>query len=279
MSVVETKDNATSLAMVERNGLRYKADKELRLRGMSFKRVRMDIRHCCVPNLATNFGSPNVDVVLVAKHLCGVATDYAVLSVNSFNLKGAVKSGVAETECVKNSTEVDISPNFHGLAIATCCHHACAWKDYPGADWLSKRHGFTSAEFDIIKHWSGWAHTLRVKSNATAESLRNNSIIEQSPCSANVDIIDVGGAEVVKEDEEDTDFEHIVEVNTSIPRPSGLSYTEMSIIGKMIKRIIDQGRVEFLRNLGINAHQVRYCDPLLSPECFMIVSDQIPKEF
>ena len=26
-----------------------------------------------------------------------------------------------------------------GVAIATCCHHACVWGDYTGSDWLEKQ--------------------------------------------------------------------------------------------------------------------------------------------
>jgi hypothetical protein len=41
-------------------------------------------------------------------------------------------------------------------------------------------------------------------------------------------------------------------------RPAGLSNLELSVIGKQVKRILDQGRVCFLRDLGLDAKIVRY---------------------
>ena len=59
----------------------------------------------------------------------------------------------------------------------------------------------------------------------------------------------------------------------AFPRPNGMTNEEKSAIGKMVKRLLDHGRVLYLREaLGMAyATQVRYCDPALSPECFMIV--------
>jgi hypothetical protein len=39
----------------------------------------------------------------------------------------------------------------------------------------------------------------------------------------------------------------------------------------MVKRIIDHGRVEYLRNIGLKTKQLKYCDELYSPECVMII--------
>ena len=35
--------------------------------------------------------------------------------------------------------------------------------------------GFTSSEFDVLKLWSGWAHTLRTK-----ESRRNKEVVVEN---------------------------------------------------------------------------------------------------
>ena len=47
----------------------------------------------------------------------------------------------------------------------------------------------------------------------------------------------------------------------------------MALTGKKIKRILDYGRLRWLRQeLGLDAHMVRYCDTELSPECWMLIN-------
>ena len=95
----------------------------------------MDIRHCCVSLLLpddTETSDP-APVVVVAKHLCGAATDLA--------LRAVANSATA-------------GQRVRGLGIATCCHHACSWEDYCGADWLREK-GFSGHEFELLKFWTG----------------------------------------------------------------------------------------------------------------------------
>jgi hypothetical protein len=105
-------------------------------------------------------------------------------------------------------------------------------------------------------------------------------------------------------EEEEVEREHAIPAMSSgTPRPAGLSFAEMARIGKMVKRVIDQGRVEYLRSLQLGAitnedtgevddsshrsgsrgrgegsvyrwRQVQYCDPSLSPECFAIIGGE-----
>lgn len=282
--------------MVERNGVRYKADKTMRELNMHHLRVRMDIRHCSVPKLAKfaveqsarpegttsgdagdalgGGGTADTEVLILAKHLCGVATDYALISAKNFYPEGvAVDSTAVPTE------SGSIGASCCGVGIATCCHHACSWDDYAGADWLSRCHGVTSAEFDVMKHWSGWAHTLRIAANATSDRLTSDRVLDGEKSGVSVASAAISNStenvlvgKLDDDDEDDCDDQHAVIVSSKVPRPEGLSYAEMSEIGKMVKRVIDQGRVEYLRSFGISARQVQYCDPSLSPECFMIVS-------
>ncbi|CAN0356494.1 unnamed protein product, partial [Hapterophycus canaliculatus] len=42
-----------------------------------------------------------------------------------------------------------------GVAIATCCHHACNWRDYAGRDFLTQQ-GFTARDFEAIRRISAW---------------------------------------------------------------------------------------------------------------------------
>jgi hypothetical protein len=226
---------------------------------------------------------------------------------------------------------------------------------------MQREHGFTEAEFNVMKQWSGWAHTLRVgrrkdaAPKAAAESGRgadrasplckkrrpdDDAAIGGSICGASGDDIvadveeaqatsggtsaedshdinfnDKGGDtrksplahgdlnkqgdeydEGEEEEEEDGQQHAVPAMPSGTPRPAGLSFAEMARIGKMVKRVIDQGRVEYLVSLqlgntagvdgsssggssseskgGSGAYrwrQVQYCDPSLSPECFAII--------
>jgi tRNA:m4X modification enzyme len=190
-------------------------------------------------------------VVIVAKHLCGVATDMAIRSLSAYR-------------CIDSTTT--LSPQARGLAIATCCHHACIWEDYVGQDWLRTAGGFSKAEFNVMKIWCGWAHTLR-----TCIERRNNAMSNAgSNSSANDDdVVDGTNTETAAEP-----VEHVVDTIklNAIIRPENVSYEDMSRIGLMSKRILDQGRVNFLQQYyQFEASQHQFCSPSLSPECVVIV--------
>lgn len=245
------------LVLIERNGLKFKADKILRERSMGHCRIRMDIRHCFLPGLPVvadhkNGSSSAAAVVLVAKHLCGLATDLSVRSIHNL----VRKSPVAE------SVPAAAGPLFKGLAIATCCHHACSWADYTGVQWLCSEQGFTETEFSVMKQWSGWAHTIKIPSDDNEKK----SAGDDHPAKR------IKRGEGDLDEEEEICCEHSAPINESVIRPTDVSSREMSDVGKMVKRILDQGRVEYLRRLGLAASQVQYCHPSLSPECYMIIT-------
>lgn len=224
------------LLLVERKGVQHKADKTLRERNNNFTRVRMDIRHCNLmklPGIVSENGVvTDKRIVIIAKHLCGLASDISIRSIH-----GASQSV--------------------GVAIATCCHHACSWEDYTGTDWFLQQ-GFTSHEFNIMKQWSSWAHAFK---EYTRHDMNRDDVIEEKK------------VETSTADAED-DVEEVQEhqnVSKCVLRPN-ISSERMARIGKMIKRIFDHGRVEHLRSLGLHAQQVQYCIPELSPECFLILA-------
>lgn len=205
--------------------------------------------------------------VIIAKHLCGLATDISLRSLQSFSGKSVSQ----------NNSDQKLSKNAHGVALATCCHHACSWEDYTGASWLRSQ-GVTSQEFDVLKVWSSWAHTL-TKKIRTAEELDTHkkamsAAVDGDMFGLSTDTSgDIGNLEGENEENRDEEGHTIDEaVASSVPRPSGINLKEMSIIGCMVKRVFDQGRVAYLQELGMRAHQRRYCDRSLSPECYMIIA-------
>ena len=85
---------------------------------------------------------------------------------------------------------------------------------------------------------------------------------------------DEGHVEEEEEEEEDEEeVEHALSKGVTVAaRPANITYDEMSRVGKMVKRILDQGRVEYLRTMDLHANQTQYCQSSLSPECVMIIA-------
>jgi Methyltransferase TRM13 len=80
------------------------------------------------------------------------------------------------------------------------------------------------------------------------------------------------GKEQEQEQEQDEHAPPKDQHNTN--RPTDITYGQMAETGKKVKRILDHGRVKFLKHLGLRASQIKYCHPSLSPECIMIVADR-----
>jgi hypothetical protein len=221
----------------------------------------------------TSDSTKHQKTVIIAKHLCGLATDISLRSLQTFSNKTPTSGDQKEDQRV--------AKNAHGVAIATCCHHACSWEDYTGCEWLQAR-GLSSQEFDVMKVWSSWAHTL-TKKIRTAEELAARKLsaheVADAPETSKEESKESkggggGGGGGDKEEEEEEDHGVDPSLASSVPRPAGISLKEMSVIGRMVKRIFDQGRVAYLQRLGMKAHQRRYCDESLSPECYMIIATQ-----
>jgi hypothetical protein len=53
----------------------------------------------------------------------------------------------------------------------------------------------------------------------------------------------------------------------------------LDISGQRVKRILDVGRVHYLRDeLNLDARLVQYCSDALSPECMMIICKEKEQE-
>ena len=130
------------LLFVERRAYRNKAERSLRRRpGIEVARARCDVADLdleqAIATLLDGGGglehAPDT-VIVLAKHLCGSATDMA--------LRCAIR--VRAGSC-----------KLGGLAMAPCCHHACSWKAYVNKRFL-KAHGIGRRQFSILKRLASW---------------------------------------------------------------------------------------------------------------------------
>ena len=89
--------------------------------------MQLDLADCALEALPC---LADCSVVLVAKHLCGAATDFALRAANR------------------------LGPRLDGLAVATCCHHRCTWKAYVNKPFLAR--WFTPQEFGVLARMAAW---------------------------------------------------------------------------------------------------------------------------
>ena len=107
-----------------------------------------------------------------------------------------------------------------------------------------------------MKYWSGWNSITENKKRANPETNDTNN-------TTNDNIND-----------DDDDHQNHNNTNTKCVRPSKIDSQEMASVGYMIKRIFDQGRIEFLKRLQYKARQIKYCDKKLTPECVIIIAEK-----
>jgi tRNA:m4X modification enzyme len=175
------------------------------------------------------------------------------------------------------------------VCIATCCHHACSFEDYVGKDWYLAQ-GFSSQEFHTMCGWSSWFSGDPKRVSITRiNRKRKEDALTPPPLEPSGDYKDGNGQvdqaldgkssglrDVEEEEEDEEEEEREPHVMTPIgKRPAELSKERMAEIGHKVKRLLDYGRLLFMRReLGIAAEMMCYCEQELSPENFALISVQ-----
>ena len=150
-----------------------KADRRLRAAAPLLARVTADLRDVDLARLpgmvrggsggssssssgsggsSNNSDPPPPPLLAVGKHLCGVATDYAL---RAFARAAAARTGAGEA--AQSSCPSTNRPRS-AVAVATCCHHRGHWRDFCGrAAWRAA--GLSRADFEAALWLSGWANS------------------------------------------------------------------------------------------------------------------------
>ena len=151
---------STKLIMVEKAGSRAKADTVLRnlpkenktlsypfdLQSIDWERLQCDLAHVDMASVLRKdglvdgsqgaVGTSKSQVIVVAKHLCGVGTDLALKSLEP------------------------VRDKISACIFATCCHGACSWSGYVGRDYLcaametESDTTFSEPEFELLRKWA-----------------------------------------------------------------------------------------------------------------------------
>ncbi len=98
------------------------------------------------------------NVVGVAKHLCGAATDLALRClVDTLPDPSRQESNLSTTEPLTEEPLPSTKPRLLGVAMALCCHHRCTWSALVGRDFLEHGCGFLPEEFSLLCKLTSWA--------------------------------------------------------------------------------------------------------------------------
>ena len=112
------------------------------------------------------------------------------------------------------------------ILIALCCHHRCDWKNYVGKDFL-RSHSFKAEEFSLLCGLTSWATCGTGKPR---EDSAKKSKLQQEDNNPHTDR-----------------YERL-----ALPRD------KREEIGRRAKRILDQGRCQYIRNV-LKLPKVKLC--------------------
>ncbi|KAI3905295.1 hypothetical protein MKX01_039986 [Papaver californicum] len=220
------------ILLVERKSYRLKADRSLRQKeSLILERLRIDIEDLDVNAVESLKGVP---YLAIGKHLCGPATDLTLRC------------------CLPKQTTGDVHSsdtcNLRGLAIATCCHHLCQYKQYINKSYLSDL-GIKKDDFHAITWLTSWA--IDADHGSDLSDLVDQGLYLSSIDKKSCDGVVSGVEEIVK----------------------SMTAIERAILGLKCKAIIDMGRLKWVKQLsGFTSELVKYVPSSISPENHLLVA-------
>ncbi|XP_028918501.1 tRNA:m(4)X modification enzyme TRM13 homolog isoform X1 [Ornithorhynchus anatinus] len=257
--------------LVERVATRFKVDGKHRKRNSMFERLQIDIQHLCLGKIPM-LVEKKLPLIGIGKHLCGVATDLAlrclvetyVAQCEKRSEEPSVKRIKSEKEEAKetNTREEDGKeenvpeawPPVAGIVIALCCHHRCDWTHYVGKEFF-RALALGPVEFGYFQRLSSWA-TCGMRETAAETS-------KTEPRGQGCQSAD-------NEEHQPGACRHADDKPDSLH--GLLSAEERKNIGRLCKRLIDQGRVLYLQQKGYDAELQYYTDPSVSLENVLLTA-------
>lgn len=134
------RESGNFFVLVDRQICRWKADAYFKKEKSNFIRLKMDIKDMDIPGLSEV--EKYKQVCIACKHLCGGATDLALVA--------ATRVAHLKPTCV---------------LIALCCHHLCSWETFSGKNYFLKH--FQLAQFYTLSSMTAWATCFKLDSIVT----------------------------------------------------------------------------------------------------------------
>ncbi|KAG6448492.1 hypothetical protein O3G_MSEX005517 [Manduca sexta] len=257
----------SGVLLVDRASLRHKRDNKLT--DKSTQRIRADLAH-----LALHLVPAVADCVTVlgfAKHLCGIATDYALRCITA--------EGVLE--------------KAKGIVLATCCHHRCEHAGYIANKQLQDL-GINSEDLNAMLGMVSWATCGYGRSREVRKRLEAQKNSEQateyqtdldhSEDQADSELNDLSDSKdqsdslsskdqncnlSIEEESTPTDHNDVSNFKAQLTK----EYKEQ--VGRKAKALLDWGRVLYLREKGFEAKLLYYVPTSVSLENVCIVAKKV----
>ncbi|XP_051141621.1 uncharacterized protein LOC127258711 [Andrographis paniculata] len=229
----------SKVLLVERRSYKFKADRSLRQKErLIVERLRIDIEDLNLNDVESLQG---LGYVAIGKHLCGPATDVTLrCCIHKQSYEWTASHPPRGAICY-----------LRGLAIATCCHHLCQWKNYINKAYISDL-GFTEEEFHAISWFTSWAvdadhgsEFVVTESSTGHEIIMSETMNEWQLDSASCEVSDI--------------------VRSMQP-------IHRAALGFMCKDIIDAGRLMWLKAQGLQSELVKYVPIDISPENRLLIA-------
>ncbi|KAI3388684.1 hypothetical protein SNEBB_001397 [Seison nebaliae] len=124
--------SSSNFVLIDRKSQRNKFDGKFEKDVGSCQRYCIDLKHCQLKRLENCHS-----ITAIGKHVCGNATDLTLNSLKNVKVK------------------------LKGVAIATCCHHQCIWREYVGQEMWCGRMNLTERHFQLAIRCCSWATSHR----------------------------------------------------------------------------------------------------------------------
>ena len=151
--------------------------------------------------------------------------------------------------CVVHARAAMPAGTQFALAIALCCLHRCTWDTYSSPAFLAA-HGVSRDQFALLTSIAAWATSGPDKQQQEGEEGEGDEQAAASP---------------VKKCARCSDSERAGR--------NPYSFAERRELGLLARRLLTEGRLEYLRSNGFpNARVVRYVDEAVSPENVLLLA-------
>jgi tRNA:m4X modification enzyme len=225
-------------------GCRQKFDNKVKQRG-KVRRLRCDLEHLRLANVEefANNNTIHMNLVGLCKHLCGVATDFAIKCVENAQ-KHVQFSSLFLAPC-NNWWESKFSTFSFPVKSLRCpldlnkfgfprpsCHHRCIYSEYSGRLFLESL-DICESDFAALLHVSTWA----VCGFSNHKDQPTTSHCDRHDCTI-------------------------------------CSFTEQDKIelGRRVKLLLELGRADHLIRIGYNVNVIYYVPFTVTPENILIVA-------
>jgi tRNA:m4X modification enzyme len=215
----------------------------------------------------------------VGKHLCGPATDFALRSLVGQNLRNVQpteancsphneRNPPGEIACTAHAAPCKRhGPKLAGLCIATCCHFRCSWQTNVGRDVMTEL-GIQPWEFEMMCWVSGWSTCGHEAPNAECDPCQDSSA--DLAGAANSAPVQTGCSTAAEPSNPDKQPNmHLCECPRDDEQSAGtkvLGREERRRTGMLCKRLIDHGRLMWLRQQQLACRAVCYVHTAVSGE-------------